>query len=471
MAEQKRMQFERRMSDGEALMWHLEKDPELRASFGSLTFLDRPPDPARFRDRMDQAVRVIPRLRQRVISPPLRLMPPEWAEDPAFDLDFHVRRIAVPAPGSDRQVLDLAARLNEDAFDRARPLWQFTLIEGLEGGRGAIFQKLHHTITDGEGGLRLSAMFVDLERDATQPMAGPIDDTALPTESSDAAHPLDVARATLAGTLRRPVRLAAGVASGAAGALRHPDRIPRQAGQVVEGVRSLGRQLAVTEPARSPLWTQRSLARRFEILGLSLDDVKTASKALGGTVNDFFVAGAAGAAGAYHRKLGVDVDDLRMAMPVSTRTKGNTGGNAFSPTRTLVPAGVADPAERFAEVHRRMQSTRSEPAIGMAEAMAGVIVALPTSVLVRFALQQVHTVDFATSNLRGAPFDLYTGGALIEANYPMGPTGGTAFNLTTMSYRGRLDMGLHIDTAAVAEPELLLSCLEESYAELLAAAG
>ena len=93
---------------------------------------------------------------------------------------------------------------------------------------------------------------------------------------------------------------------------------------------------------------------------------------------------------------------------------------------------------------------------------------LPTSVLVRFARQQVETVDFATSNVRGAPFDLYIAGAKIEANYPMGPTGGTAFNLTLLSSGGYLDMGCNIDLAAIDDPELLRECLEEAYAELLA---
>ena len=107
----------------------------------------------------------------------------------------------------------------------------------------------------------------------------------------------------------------------------------------------------------------------------------------------------------------------------------------------------------------------------MAETFAGILTSLPSPLLLRLARQQVETVDFATSNVRGAPFDLYIAGAKIEANYPMGPTGGTAFNLTTLSSAGWLDMGVNIDLAAIDEPELLRTCLIDAYAELLAAGG
>src|SRR5947209_12920016 len=163
------LRFERRMSDAEALMWTIEKDPAMRSSFLQLTLLDRPPDFARFRRRMERAVKVLPRLAQRVVPPPFRFAPPEWADDPFFDIDFHVRRMAVPPPGTERQLLDLAALIYEDAFDRARPLWQLTIAEGLEGGRAALLAKMHHTITDGVGGVRLSMQFLDLSPDAPDP--------------------------------------------------------------------------------------------------------------------------------------------------------------------------------------------------------------------------------------------------------------------------------------------------------------
>src|SRR5688500_2185633 len=136
------------MTDTEALMWAIERDPTLRSAFLNVTFLDRAPDFGRFLDRMAGAVVEIPRLRQRV-GESLRSPVPEWVEDAEFDLGFHVRRIAVAPPGTDRDLLELAARLYQDALDPARPLWQLTVVEGLEDGRAALLAKMHHTITDG----------------------------------------------------------------------------------------------------------------------------------------------------------------------------------------------------------------------------------------------------------------------------------------------------------------------------------
>jgi WS/DGAT/MGAT family acyltransferase len=469
------------MSDLEALMWNLEKDPYLASSFANVTVLDQPPDVDNLRGRLTAALVRVPRLRQRVVPGLGRLAPPEWQDDPEFDIDYHVRRIALPAPGSERQLYDLASLLASTPFDRTRPLWEFTVIEGLEGGRAALFQKIHHTVMDGEGGVRMSVEFLDLERSPAPREPEPDTEDAVDEGSADLGDAADRAGATGSSgfvataletanhNLRRQLGVTRRAVGGAAWLVRHPDRIPALGGEVVAGAQSLLRQMAVTDAAHSPLWTERSLRRRFETLRIPLDDTKRAAKALGGSVNDLFVAGAVAAAGAYHRAKGAEVDELRITMPVSTRTKGSTDANAFTPTRVLLPASPdLDPETRMNTIRERLGTTKGERAIGLAAGLAGVMNVLPTSVLVRFARQQVETVDFATSNVRGAPFDLYIAGAKIEANYPMGPTGGTAFNLTLLSSGGWLDMGCNIDLAAIEDPDLLRRCLEEAYAELLA---
>jgi len=154
-------------------------------------------------------------------------------------------------------------------------------------------------------------------------------------------------------------------------------------------------------------------------------------------------------------------------MPVNVRDDRSAGGNAFSPSRLLVPAGVEDPAARFAAVHDRLGVAKRERALGLFGSLAGIMNGLPTSLLTRVARQQAETVDFAISNVRAADFDLYIAGAAIEANHPMGPTAGTAFNATVMSYKNRFDVGLNIDTAAVDDPELLRSSIEQAFAELI----
>jgi len=184
-------------------------------------------------------------------------------------------------------------------------------------------------------------------------------------------------------------------------------------------------------------------------------------------VNDLFVTALAEGAGAYHEAKGQSVAELRLSMPVSRRQDNSAGGNAFSPTRVLVPAGPMDPRERFLEVHERLGVTKHERALNVVDGMAGVLNGLPTSVLTRVARQQVETVDFAASNVKAADFELYVAGALVLANHPMGPTAGTAFNATVMSYRNRFDIGINIDTAAVDDPELLRASIESAFAELL----
>jgi len=465
MAEKERpLRFERRMSDAEALMWTIEKDPAMRSSFLQLTLLDRPPDFDRFRRRMERAVKVLPRLGQRVVPPPFRFAPPEWADDPSFDIDFHVRRVAVPPPGTDRQLLDLAALIYEDAFDRARPLWQLTIVEGLQGGRAALLAKMHHTITDGVGGVRLSMQFLDLAPDAPDP-----DDVEEPAGAPERGV-YDVLSDAVGHNVRRQLGVLQRGAAGTAGVAIRPQRAARLATDLVATAASLWRQLAVVQASRSPLWTgRRSLTRRFETLTVNLDEVKRAAKGLGGTVNDLYVAALAGGAAAYHRSKGAEVDELRLTMPVSVRDDKSAGGNAFSPARLLIPAGVDEPAARFAAIRERLDVAKTERALGLFGALAGVMNNLPTSLLTRVARQQAETVDFAASNVRAADFDLYIAGAHIEANHPMGPTAGTAFNATVMSYKNRFDVGLNIDTAAIDDPELLRTCVEESFSELIKA--
>jgi len=462
---EREVRSDRRMSDVEAMMWNVEKDPFLSSTFGSVTLLDQPPDIDRLRRRLLHMVRRIPRLHQRVVPALGRFAPPEWHDDPDFDIDFHLRHVALPAPGSPRQLYDLASQIVQDPFDRTRPLWEFVLIDGIEGGRGAMVQKMHHTITDGEGGIRMSEQFIDLTRDAAD-----VDEITITSEPPPPdAHIFETAADTFAHTFRRTVGIAHRAVSEGAEAVRHPSRLIAVPGDLASLAGSTVRQVTITDQAHSPLWTERSLRRRLETLDVEFDAAYRAAKALGGSLNDFFVAGAAGGAGAYHRALGEPVETLRMAMPISTRTDKAAGGNSFVPTRELVPAGIEDPVERFTAVHEILNRAKGEKILGVVNGAAGFVNMLPTSVLVRFARQQTETVDFTTSNVRAANFDLYVGGGLILGTYPLGPLAGTAFNLTMMSYRGQLNMGLYIDTGAIADPELLRECLIDAFAELVAA--
>src|SRR5256885_7665774 len=144
-----------RMNDAEAIMWVVESDPFLRTDFTNVTVLEAAPDLRRLRAGLERAIEAFPPLRQRVARPPLGLAPPQWADDPDFDLGYHLRSLSLPPPGGQRQLLDLAAQLAAMPLDRARPLWELTVVEGLAGGRAAGLPRRHHALADGVGGMKL----------------------------------------------------------------------------------------------------------------------------------------------------------------------------------------------------------------------------------------------------------------------------------------------------------------------------
>ena len=452
---------DRAMSDAEAMMWRLEKDPHLSSTFANVTILDRAPDFDRLLRRLDRATYAFPRLRRRVQPVAGNLAPPLWVDDPNFDLHHHVRRIALPKPGSMRQLLDLASLLACDPFDRTRPLWQFVVVEGLRGGKAALVEKLHHTITDGEGGVQLSLQFLDFERDAPEPPALTEEEMAAASPPLSAQAQQDLVRELVAGSLRVPLGLLKQVKD----LLADPTGIPGAGSAAADTVRGILAQLGDTERARSPLWTARSLRRQIETLRAPFEDTKAAAKRLGGTLNTAFLTAAAHAAGRYHDEVGQPVEHLRASMAISTRTE-SSGANAFSLARMLVPTSPMPIDERFAAVQAATEAARGASHAASLDALASIATTLPTSVTTRLARQQAQTVDFATSNVRGAPMALYLAGAMVLENYPVGPLAGVAFNLTLLSYHHSLDMGVNIDLAAVEEPEVLRRCLERAFAEL-----
>lgn len=451
------------MTDFEALMWNLEKDPRLSSNIANMTMLDRSPDRARLRATMERASIVFPRLRQRVTPVFGRLAPPRWELDPHFDLDHHLKHIPLGGKGTVRDLHNIATSLFMDPFDRTRPLWEFVVVDGLRGGRAAMIQRLHHTITDGQGGLRLSMEFIDFERDAP-PRPAVAEPEAPGPDGGGLAGSIGEALGHVA---RRQVGVARRTIDGAVDAVVHPTHLAGTAQTGWDLARSTLRQAQVGDRPLSPLWADRSLSRWFGTLDVPLASAKSVAAAHGVSVNDVFVAGAAMAAGDYHRQKGDPVDQLRMAMPISHRSGSGIGGNVFSPTQSLVPTGGGAPAEVLAEVHDVLARTKAEPAVSAVNALAGLINLMPTSVVTRTGYRFAGVIDFVTSNLRAAPMDTYIAGALMESNYPMGPLAGSAFNLTTMSFRGNLNMGVVVDTAAVAEPERLLKCLKAAYRRLL----
>lgn len=471
-----------RMSEHEALMWNIEKDPWLNPNGATVTILDRPVDVDRLRAFLANGVTKIPRLHQRVVPGLGGLTPPTWAPDPEFDLEHHIEQIELPAPGSMRQLLDLAARLYQQPMDRTRPLWRFVAITGLEGGKGAIYLLTHHVIADGIGQLRMAELYQQLTRDEEPPPLVDLD--AFMTDRL-AEHEASGGRAEITSgllgagidaaghVLGRQLRVGRRVLGEAMMWPADPGRLAERASEVATTVRTTADLM--TPPSGngsggSPLWRTRSRHRHLEHVQVPLDDLKTAAKTLGGSVNDGFMAGVIEGAHRYHADRDTPVQAFNTSFVVSTRTDNKVGGNSFTPVPISVSGAAADFRTRIAELQRTATEARSAAErSGGIDGLSGLINLLPTSVVTKAARRQAQAIDFATSNLRGAPFPIYCAGAEVETTVCMGPLAGTAINATAMSYNGAFDIGLFIDPTAVEDPGGFRDHVQAAFDDLVAA--
>jgi diacylglycerol O-acyltransferase len=460
------MEFEPRMSDADALMWNIEKDPLLRSTIVTVMIFDRPLDAERLRRRIDRVSRVVPRLRQRVRGHTLSIAPPRWDVDPNFDLDYHLRFMRVAGAGTLREVFDITAPIAMQGFDRARPLWEFTVIEGLDGDRTALVTKVHHAITDGVGGIKLMMEILDLE-----PEPGESEHDALPPAPDPAVanEPQRIVDA-LAHEGRRQMGNATNAAGSIASIAARARRDPLGVG--IEALATTGSVARMVRPAGeplSPLMVDRSLSVRFDTLQVPLGSMKKASKLVGGRLNDAFVGGVTGGLARYHRRMGVEVDKLRMTMPINVRNASTAtrAGNQFAPARFPVPVAIDDPIARMNAVRELMEEQRREPALGLTDLMAGVLNRLPTTATTSIFGSMLRGVDFVTSNVPGPPIPVYFAGGRLERQVAFGPMTGAAANITLLSYLDDLNLGINTDPLAVTEPELLLECLDDSFAEIV----
>ncbi len=480
MSRERDIDFADRMSEHEALMWNIEKDPWLNPSGASLTVLDVPVDAERFRRQVRHGVAKLPRLYQRVVPGFGRISTPAWVPDPEFDLDFHIRGIELASPGSDRQLFDLAAQLYAEPFDRTRPLWRFVLISGLEGGKGAIWSIFHHAISDGIGQIRMAELYQQFTRDeADHPevdleglVADAVANHAAKESGGDQATSLiDTATRSIGHVARRQIGLGRRALGEVALWPADPNRATEKVSNVIDVTRSTVAQLngsANDTPGGSPLWAERSRHRHLETLSVPLDELKAAAKSQGATINDAFMAGLTDGAVRYHTKRNVTVDMLNTSFVVSTRSDNKIGGNSFTPVLVQVSGSPATSAQRIKAVHAATEQAREKASHGgSVSSLSGIANLLPTSVVTKTARNQAARIDFATSNLRGAPFELFCAGGKVEATFPLGPVAGTAANITALSYNGSLDLGMFIDPVAVEDPTDYRDCVEAAFADLL----
>ena len=455
----------RDMAPIDYLMYRGEMDQRSRSSMMSVEILDRVPAWDRLREDFDRASRTVLRLRQRVVAPMLPVAPAQWVVDPDFDLDYHLRRIRSPEPGTRRQLLDLAQSFYAGPLDMSRPLWEATLIEGVtaEGGEAALLWKLSHSVTDGVGGVELDRQIRSYERD---PDRGPM--PHLP-------GPRDVAPTELTrrGALRLPFALVSGAGRRAAGALGIARRAVMHPAAAVSGISqfagSLQRIVGRPPVELSPLLRRRGLNRRFETLDVPLDGLRRAAKDHGCSVNDAYIAALCGALRLYHERLGSHVDAVPLVMPVSLRAGDDpAGGNQWAGVRIAAPVGDPDPVRRMQVIREHVITGKSEPAINALGAIAPVLARLPMELVMSIGGGGA-TTDVQASNVPGHVQDTYIGGAKVLRNYPFGPLPGAAMMVVMLSHVGHCFVGINYDTASITEHELFARCLQDGFDEVMAA--
>ncbi len=483
-AREREMRFTDRMSDHEALMWSIEKDPWLNPNGASVTLLDSPLDLDYFRLTMRNAVAKMPRLYERVVPGLARLSPPAWAPDPEFDIDFHVRHLELPAPGTLRQLFDLATQLYLEPLDRTRPLWRFVVIDGVEGGRAAIWSIVHHAVSDGIGQLRMAELYQQM--DPADPPPPEVDLDAI-VANAVATHSAkeqggDLARGfgnTATKSLSHLVRRQMGIARRAAGEVMiwpaDPKRASDKLGSLVATATSTVGALSGSGNevhGGSPLWKQRSRHRHLEWVSVPLDELKAAAHFFEASINDLFLAGLTEGAVRYHTDRDVEVDAFNTSFVLSTRTDRALGGNSFTPIPVQVSGSPLSLPERVADVRSRLVAAREAMSSGGGmSAVSGIANLLPTSVVTQAARAAAGRIDFATSNLRGAPFTLYVAGARVRNIVTMGPVAGTGCNATALSYDGRFDIGLFIDPVAIDAPADFRGAVDSSFVDIIESAG
>lgn len=443
------------MRNSDAFSWYMERDPALRSTIVTVLGLDGVPDRERLTTRSHRLTRELPMFRQRVVEPPWRLATPRWVVDGGFDLSWHLRW--QPLSSWD-DVMELARRDAMTAFDIARPLWKVTVVEGLPDGQAAVVMKLHHSLTDGVGGMELALRLFDLEPHADEP---PMPDPPPPERIGG----LDLVREAVVDDLRQAIgtagRIAARSVPVALRAARSPVQTARRAGRVAASV------LRTVQPvthAGSPLMTDRELGRHLATLEVPTTALRAAAKASGGTLNDAFMAAIAGGLVRYHDHHDTPLDRLRVTLPINIRTADDpVGGNRITLQRFDLPTTEPDVMARMREIHDICHRAMAEPAVPHTDAIAGSLNLLPTAVVG----SMLKHVDVVASNVPGFPFPVFLAGAPVRSYHAFGPTIGASLNLTLLSYHETCFIGITIDAAAVPDVDVLLTCLQAGFDEVL----
>ena len=442
-------------------------DPHVSMAIASIAVFEGPaPSHEEFLAYLAGRLPQVPRYRHKLRMVPFRLGRPVWVEDPDFDLRYHVRRTALPAPGGDRQLADLMARVMSQRLDRDHPLWEYWVAEGLPEGRWALISKVHHCMVDGVSGTDLYRVIFDFSPEPSPPAAA--DDRTVDAEPSSVEL---AARAALDAVVL-PVREAL--------ALRPPADPAGAVRQAAGAARAVAKLAPALWPATgSSLSGHIGRQRRYTWARVSLADVKTIKQALGGTVNNVVLAAISGGFRALLLARGEEPAPhmVRSLVPVSLRAPGGESvyENQVSAVLADLPVHVADPVERLAAVRSELLALKAskEAMVGEALTSLGRFTPFPlTSWWMRlaFGLPQREIVT-VTTNVPGPRQPLYGMGRRLLEIIPYVPIATTLrTGVSIFTYCGNVTFGITGDFAANPDLDVLAHGIEDGIAELKKAA-
>lgn len=412
-----------------------------------------------FRDHIASRLHLVPRFRQKLRFVPLAQSRPVWVDDPHLNLDYHVRQTALPAPGSDEQLRNLASRIFSQQLDRSKPLWELWLVEGLNNDRFAIIGKSHHALVDGVSGVDITTVLFDLDPEPAgrSEKAPPWLARPEPTDIQLLGEALKE-RATSPQEIYRGVRAA----------LRGPR-------QVVRGIGATTKMVSAGMSAPHSVFNvEIGPHRRFQMTQTDLADLKRVKDAHGGTVNDVILSIVAGGIGRYLRARGHDTDELelRVMVPVSVRAADEHGalGNRITAMMAPLPVWCEDPIERLHVVTEEMGDLKSSGQAVGAEILTKLTDFAPGTIVSQAARLQPaqRFFNLVVTNVPGPQFPLYVLGRKMESIFPMVPLARRqALCVGIMSYNGQVNFGLVGDYDAMADLDSFALDLEAATQEVL----
>jgi WS/DGAT/MGAT family acyltransferase len=430
----------------------------------------RAPSLEAVRDRTGERLGPLPRFRRRLSSPRVgRFSLPSWEPDPDFDVANHMREASLPPPGGEAELLEWLGDFYSHRLDRARPLWETTLLHGLSEGRWALATKVHHCLVDGISGASVTSALLDAEPDPAPDSQGLAAAIAPPGEEEEEEEEEEAAHGMASKLI--------GVVGGGVDAMRHPRRLA----SALSHSRALAELLVREELIGA---THTSLndpiggTRRLAAVDVPLKDLKRVKRELGGTVNDVVLAACAGGLRRLfeHRGEGPKVDSIRAMVPVSLRgaSESLTLGNRVSSLFVELPVSEPDPRLRYRKTAAAAEDLKSGDQSVGTEALIEVAGAMPPlihSVVARLAFMP-RLFNITITNVPGPQLTLYALGAPMRRVVPLVPIfSGHAVGIAAVSYDGVLTFGVNADRATVPDIDVLREGIEEALTELRQLAG